>query len=119
MEAILKKIVHYMARDGESVFQGWFRKLRDGTAKFKITRRLTQAKRGNFGDTKPVGQGVHEMRIDYGPGYRVYYANDGDMIIVLLCGGDKRTQNEDTKSAKDCWVTYKKRKAVKNADSQS
>lgn len=50
------------------------------------------------------------MRIDYGPGYRVYYANDGDMIIVLLCGGDKKTQNEDTKSAKDCWATYKKRK---------
>ncbi len=115
----MKKIVHYMASDGKSVFQGWFRKLRDGTAKFKITRRLTQAKRGNFGDTKPVGQGVHEMRIDYGPGYRVYYANDGDMIIVLLCGGDKSTQNEDPKRAENYWATYKKRKAVKNADNQS
>ncbi len=115
----MKKIVHYVASDGESVFQGWFRKLRDSTAKFRITRRLTQAKRGNTGDTKPVGQGVHEMRIDYGPGYRIYYANDGDMIVVLLCGGDKSTQNEDLKRAKDYWATYKKRKAVKNADSRS
>lgn len=55
---------------------------------------------GNFGDAKPVGSGVSEMRIDYGPGYRVYYVRRGRVIVVLLCGGDKRTQNTDIKHAK-------------------
>jgi putative addiction module killer protein len=59
------------------------------------------------------------MRIDYGPGYRVYYANDGKTIIVLLCGGDKSTQDDDIKQAKEHWLTYKERKAVKNVNSRS
>ena len=99
-----------MTIDGKSVFQGWFRTLGDTTAKFKITRRLIQAKKGNFGDTKPVGQGVHEMRIKYGPGYRIYYANDGETIIVLFTGGDKSTQDEDIKQAQEYWIAYKQEK---------
>lgn len=112
-----KKIVHYIASDGKSVFQQWFRVLKDGMAKFIITQRLIRAKQGNFGDTKPIGDGAHEMRIKHGPGYRVYYANDGDTIIVLLCGGDKSTQDKDIKQAKEYWSTYKKKKVVQNADS--
>lgn len=119
METTLKKIVHYIASDGKSVFQGWYRALRDSVAKTKISLRLTQAKQGNLGDTKPVGNGVHEMRIDHGQGYRVYYANDGKIIIVLLSGGDKSTQDEDIKQAKGLWSTYKKRKAVQNVNSRS
>ena len=119
MKTTLKKIVHYMTMDGKSIFQGWFRVLRDKRAKIKITKRLAQAKYGNFGDTKPIGEGAHEMRIDYGPGYRVYYANDGETIIVLLCGGGKSTQDEDIKQAKEHWSTYKERKAVKNVNSRS
>jgi putative addiction module killer protein len=118
MESI-KKISHYMTRDGKSVFQSWFRVLNDGMAKFKITQRLIRAKDGNFGDTRTVGDGVHEMRVDHGPGYRIYYANDGDTIILLLCGGDKRTQDKDIKASKRYWVDYKKRKVVKDADSRS
>ncbi|SLM32133.1 conserved hypothetical protein [Desulfamplus magnetovallimortis] len=106
----MKKIVHYITSDGKSIFQGWFRTLRDRRAKINITKRLTQAKKGSFGDTKSIGDGVHEMRINYGPGYRVYYANDLETIIVLLCGGDKSTQDEDIKTAKKYWAEYKQEK---------
>jgi len=63
---------------------------------------------GNAGDSKSLGDGVHEIRIDYGPGYRVYYGNDGKSLIILLCGGDKRKQNVDIKTAKKYWLDYKK-----------
>ena len=99
-----------MTNDGKSVFQGWLRTLRDRRAKINITKRLAQAKKGNFGDTRPIGNGAHEMRIDYGPGYRVYYANDEETIIVLLCGGDKSTQDEDINAAKGYWAAYKREK---------
>lgn len=110
MEVTPKKIQHYITSHGKSAFQGWFRALKDANAKLKITKRLTQAKYGNFGDTKPVGKGVHEMRVDYGPGYRIYYANDGETVILLLIGGDKKTQDEDIKQAKAYWSAYKKEK---------
>jgi len=73
------------------VFAAWFAGLRDHQARARI-RRLSL---GNPGDVKPVGSGVSEMRIDYGPGYRVYFTRRGDIIVVLLCGGDKRTQDRD------------------------
>ena len=65
---------------------------------------------GNFGYTRSVGQGVHELKIDYGPGYRVYFGQDGTKLVILLCGGDKRTQNADIKAAKAYWAAYKKEK---------
>ena len=83
-----------------SIFDRWLRTLRDQRAKARIAARVQRASFGNVGDARPVGGGISEMRIDYGPGYRVYYAPRGGDLIVLLCGGDKRSQVNDIQRAK-------------------
>ena len=80
-------------------FSSWLRHLRDANAVARIAGRIRRMEMGNPGDSRSVGQGVLEMRIDYGPGYRVYYVHRGAQIVILLCGGDKRTQQEDIKKA--------------------
>src|SRR5947209_7795390 len=82
-----------------SDFADWFADLRDRQARARITTRIRRLSLGNPGDVRPVGSGVSEMRIDYGPGYRVYFARRGDQIVILLCGGDKQTQDRDIKRA--------------------
>lgn len=77
------------------VFTDWFAGLRDREARARITVRIRRLSLGNPGDVKPVGSGVSEMRIDYGPGYRVYFVGRGDTVVVLLCGGGKRHQDRD------------------------
>jgi putative addiction module killer protein len=77
------------------VFAAWFAGLRDREARARITVRIRRLSLGNPGDVKPVGSGVSEMRIDYGPGYRIYFVRRGDTMVVLLCGGDKRNQDRD------------------------
>jgi len=81
-------------------FTTWLDGLRDEKAKARIAQRVDRLARGNPGDVKPVGEGVSEMRIDYGPGYRVYFAQRQEVMALLLCGGDKRTQAADIKRAK-------------------
>jgi putative addiction module killer protein len=81
------------------VFKAWFAGLRDVEARARIRLRLRRLSAGNPGDVKPVGNGVSEMRIDYGPGYRVYFVGRGKTVVILLCGGDKRTQTRDIASA--------------------
>ena len=81
-------------------FTKWLKSLRDGRAAAKIAQRIVRLQSGLLGDVKPVGGGVSELRIDYGPGYRVYFANQGRAIVILLCGGDKGTQAADIKRAK-------------------
>ena len=76
-------------------FLKWMRRLRDGRARRAIAVRIDRLMRGNPGDVKPVGKGVSELRIQFGPGYRVYFLRRGDLFIVLLCGGDKSSQRED------------------------
>lgn len=83
------------------VFANWFAGLRDREARARITARIRRLSLGNPGDVKPVGSGVSEMRINYGPGYRVYFVGRGDMVVVLLCGGDKRHQDRDIARALD------------------
>jgi putative addiction module killer protein len=78
----------------------WFASLRDTRAKARIDMRIRRLALGNPGDVKPVGEGISEMRIDYGPGYRVYYKDTGREIIILLCGGDKSAQSDNIKKAK-------------------
>lgn len=80
-------------------FQRWLGSLADRRAMSRIVDRLKRASNGNFGDVKPVGSGVSEMRIDYGPGYRVYFFRRGKELVILLCGGDKKTQKADVAKA--------------------
>lgn len=82
-------------------FAAWLPTLRDRRASAKIVERLYRASNGNFGDVKSVGGGVSEMRIDYGPGYRVYFSQRGNELVILLCGGDKRTQKRDILLARE------------------
>jgi putative addiction module killer protein len=77
------------------VFTDWFAGLRDREARARITVRIRRLSLGNPGDVRPVGSGVSEMRIDYGPGYRIYFVGRGNTVVVLLCGGDKRQQDRD------------------------
>jgi putative addiction module killer protein len=81
-------------------FSNWLRALRDQRGKAKILVRIDRLAKGNPGDVEPVGEGVSELRIDYGPGYRVYFAKRGSALILLLCGGDKKTQSRDIVRAK-------------------
>lgn len=81
-------------------FQNWFGQLRDLRAADRIVARIRRLTLGNLGDVKPVGEGVSELRIDYGPGYRLYFIQRGSEFILLLCGGDKNTQSKDIERAK-------------------
>ncbi len=80
-------------------FSAWLHRLRDANAVARIVARIRRMEQGNPGDARSVGKGILEMRIDYGPGYRVYYLHRGAQIVVLLCGGDKRTQPQDIERA--------------------
>lgn len=82
-----------------ATFDRWLAGLKDRQAKARVEARIRRLSLGNPGDVKPVGSGVSEMRIDYGPGYRVYFTQRGPIVIVILCGGDKRTQNADIERA--------------------
>ncbi|WP_404352977.1 type II toxin-antitoxin system RelE/ParE family toxin [Phycicoccus jejuensis] len=82
-----------------STFDRWLRKLKDRRAAARVLVRVQRLAAGNPGDVKPVGGGISELRIDYGPGYRVYYLHEGDRLILLLCGGDKSSQSADIANA--------------------
>lgn len=81
-------------------FDRWFKKLRDLQAKARIEMRIRRLSLGNAGDVQPIGEGLSEMRIDYGPGYRIYYMQKGPILLILLCGGKKQSQQEDITKAK-------------------
>lgn len=85
-------------------FENWFVRLKDIRGKAKILTRLKRTELGNLGDHKSVGNGVFEMRIDYGPGYRLYFARSNKIIVILLIGGDKSSQSKDIKKAKQIAV---------------
>jgi putative addiction module killer protein len=87
----------------------WLYSLRDQRAKAKIRARLDRVENGNLGDCKSLGEGVFELRIDYGPGYRIYFGQEGITIIILLCGGDKSTQEQDIGKAQEYWKDYRSR----------
>jgi putative addiction module killer protein len=105
------ELEEYQTADGALPFSEWLDGLRDGMARVRIARRLTRLQAGLLGDWKPVGGGVIELREDYGPGYRVYCARHGSTLIVLLAGGDKRTQQKDLERAQGYWQDWKQRGA--------
>lgn len=81
-------------------FQKWLSKLKDRNAKARIITRIRRMEMGNFGDVKSVGEGISEARLTYGPGYRLYFFQEGETLVILLCGGDKSTQSKDIQKAK-------------------
>ncbi len=99
-----------MLKDTQCPYLKWFAKLRDQRAQQRIDARLARLRSGLFGDTKGVGEGVQELKVDYGPGYRLYYGRDGDQVVILLCGGDKSIQDKDIAKAQEYWADYKARK---------
>ena len=104
------EIRRYRTAAGDEPVTKWLSDLPDRQARARILARLERLEVGNFGDSKFLRDGVHEMRIDWGPGYRVYYGRDGRTVIVLLCGGDKRKQGADIKRAVELWQEYASRK---------
>ena len=106
----------YVASDGGSPFQEWLDKLKDKKARAIINARLDRLRLGNLGDCKSIGSGVFELRMDFGPGYRIYFGQDGETLVILLCGGDKSSQAADIKKAGKYWDDYKIRHGKDNED---
>lgn len=103
------EIRHYLTADAKDVYVDWLRKQRDTMARIAIDRRLMRVEQGNFGDHKPCRDGVWELRIDVGAGYRVYYARAGQAIVLLLGGGDKTGQDADIDRACLYWQDWQRR----------
>jgi putative addiction module killer protein len=107
MEAHERNLREYITRSGRNPFGEWLRSITDATTRARIRTRLSRLRLGNFGDARNVGEGVHELRLDFGPGYRVYYGLVGDTLVLLLGGGDKRFQARDIRDAKRHWQEFK------------
>lgn len=103
------ELFRYQREDGLEPLTEWLSALRDKVAQARIRVRLRQVQTGNFGDVEPVGDGVSELRIHVGAGYRVYCARHGKAVVILLCGGDKGSQSADIKRAKEFWLEWKRR----------
>lgn len=103
------ELLRYQHGDGREPFTEWLATMRDKVAQARIRIRLRQVQAGNFGDCEPVGEGVTELRIHVGPGYRAYFGRHGKSVVILLCGGDKRSQPADIKHARALWMEWKRR----------
>ncbi len=112
MEVQPREIQQYKMPDGKIPFSEWLESLRDFKGKAKIVKRLERVSEGNLGDARSLGEGVWEFKIDFGPGYRVYFGQVETTIVLLLCGGDKSTQEQDISKAKKYWTEYRSQKNV-------
>ncbi len=113
-----KELIVYATEDGKEPFREWRKSLRDKVTLARIDRRLEYATQGNYGDYKAVGDGVYELRFFFGPGYRVYFAEDGDTVVLLLYAVDERSQNKDIAKAKRYWKDYLAVKSKKTVEAQ-
>ena len=107
-----KQVIFYADANGKEICANWLDQLKDRTGRQRILARLRRVEQGNYGDHKRLREGVLELRLNFGPGYRIYFAEDGAKIVVLLCGGDKRTQASDIKLAIAFWKEYQNRENV-------
>lgn len=105
-----RKLVIYRRPNGKLPYLEWLESLKDTRTQDRIESRVDRLTLGNFGDHRSVGEGVMELRLHFGPGYRVYFAEDGDTIVVLLLGGDKSSQSRDIERAKEFLENYKESK---------
>ena len=111
----MNEIRHYVDDNGHDLFAEWREQLRDAKARVAIDRRIMRMELGNFGDHKALCEGVWELRVDVGAGYRIYYAQAGLTILLLLCGGDKRNQDADIDKACACWRNWKRKNNAEQA----
>jgi putative addiction module killer protein len=110
-----KTLIIYQTSDGREPFRDWITGFRDKPTRARIERRLEKLEQGQYGDYKSVGEGVFELRYFFGAGYRVYFAEDGDTVVLLLCGGDKSTQRKDIARAQQYWKDYLAEKPKKTS----
>lgn len=106
---LMLELRYYLASDGGSPFEDWFAAL-DSQAAAKVAVALARLEQGNLSNVKSVGEGVLEYRIHWGPGYRVYFGRDGEVLVILLTGGTKQRQQRDIEAAKVSWADYKRRR---------
>lgn len=112
---VKKKIMEYYYRhDGKTPFKEWLYGLKDWDGRAKIRNYLDRLESGNFNNTKFLGNGVYELKIHFGPGYRVYFGLANSKTVLLILGGDKKTQPKDIEKAKKCWKEYKEKKYESN-----
>ena len=109
MDSVESEIRLYAIRSGKVPYSRWLNSLKDVRGRAVIRVRMNRIRLGNFGDCRTVGEGVMEMRIDHGPGYRVYFGRVGRTIVLLLCGGDKASQSKDIELARAYWADYRRR----------
>jgi putative addiction module killer protein len=102
-------VFHYQTTAGDCPFREWMSSVKDKAVKATVAARINRVRAGTLGDWKPVGDGVFELRIDRGPGYRVYFGRDGRSMVILLTAGEKRSQDSDIKRAKEYWRDYETR----------
>jgi putative addiction module killer protein len=108
---MIREILVYQTSEGKRFFEEWFGSLKDTKAQVRIKARIDRLLAGNFGDVKLVGTGIWELRFHFGPGHRVYFGLDGHVLVILLCGGDKSTQDNDIRCAGECWKDYLRRRS--------
>jgi putative addiction module killer protein len=101
-----KSVIVYADENGKEPFTDWLYKLRDIMGRKRILARVVRLAQGNYGDCEHVGEGVSELRMFFGPGYRVYFGEDENNVVVLLCGGEKGSQGQDIREAKAYWRDY-------------
>jgi putative addiction module killer protein len=114
---IVVEIVEYVTQAGVSPFASWRKKL-DATTRARVTVAVLRLEAGNFSAAKGVGAGVFELRLDFGPGYRVYFGKDGEQLVILLGGGTKKRQQGDIEAARARWQQYKRTKAKRGNDGE-
>lgn len=105
----MKTLRTYRTKQGKEPFIDWLESLKDRVGRATITNRLNRVVHGNYGDCEPVGDGIYELKVHPGPGYRVYFSEQNETILLLLLAGSKRTQAKDIKKAKQFWAEFRER----------